>query len=186
MRKTQKLRWKPLLSSGKPMGVRETALPKSSALTALREPGDFLDCFFGPHGPAPVTTVSAARIALSQMPAWAKTLSAARNAIVGPLGLKTGARPQQVSPDTPLAIGDTIGIFKIFSISDTEIIVGEDDRHLNFRASIFRDDKGFYLSTWVKPHNLAGRVYLATIMVFHKLIVADAVRRVIAARRSAI
>jgi len=164
------------------MSVRETTLPKTSELTALREPGDFLDCFFGPHGPDPVSTMAAARIALSQMPRWARNLSAARNAIVGPLGLKTGSTPEQVAPDTPAAVGDSIGIFRIFSISDTEIIVGEDDRHLDFRASIFKDDKGFYLSTWVKPHNLAGRVYLATIMVFHKLIVADAVRRVITAR----
>lgn len=164
------------------MSVRETTLPKTSALTALREPGDFLDCFFGPHGPDPVSTLAAARIALSQMPRWARNLSAARNAIVGPLGLKTGSTPEQVAPDTPAAVGDSIGIFRIFSISDTEIIVGEDDRHLDFRASILKDDKGFYLSTWVKPHNLGGRAYLATIMVFHKLIVADAVRRVIASR----
>lgn len=163
------------------MAIRETDLPSSSALNALREPGDFLDCFFGPHGPEPVSTTAAARIALSQMPRWARNLSAARNAIVGPLGLKTGAMPEQVSPNTPATVGDSIGIFRVFSISDTEIIVGEDDRHLDFRASILKNDKGFYVATWVKPHNLAGRAYLATIMVFHKLIVRDAVRRIITA-----
>jgi len=166
------------------MSVRETTLPKSSALAALREPGDFLDCFFGPHGPDPVSTLAAARIALSQMPGWATRLAALRNALVGPLGLKTGAAPERVSPLTPAAVGDSIGIFRIISLSDTEVIVGEDDKHLDFRASIFKDDKGFYLATWVKPHNLGGRAYLATIMVFHKLIVADAMRRVIAARQS--
>ena len=164
------------------MNVRETTLPRSSALPALREPGDFLDCYFGPHGSEPVSTMAAARIAMSQMPPWATRLMAARNAIVGPLGLKTSSPPQQVAPDTETTVGDTIGIFRIISLSDTEVIVGEEDKHLDFRASILKDDKGFYLSTWVKPHNLAGRAYLATIMVFHKLIVADAVRRIIAAR----
>jgi hypothetical protein len=161
------------------MAIRETDLPSSSALNALREPGDFLDCFFGPHGPTQVTTMEAAHIAMSQMPKWATTLMAARNAIVGPLGLKTGSSAPPPPPPAQTGVGDSIGIFKIMSASDTEVVVGEDDRHLNFRASILKDEAGFYLATWVKPHNLAGHAYLATIMVFHKLIVRDAVRRIV-------
>ncbi len=161
------------------MQVRETTLPPVSALNALRVQGDFLDCFFGPHGTTAVSTLDAARIAMSQMPKWATTLMAIRNAIVGPLGLKTGEAPTPSSPSTGAAIGDTIGIFRIISLSDTEVVVGEDDRHQDFRASILQDESGFYLSTWVKPHNLAGRAYLATIMPFHKLIVRDAVHRII-------
>ena len=69
-----------------------------------------------------------------------------------------------------------------YSISATtadEIVLGADDRHLNFRASVLlrRTDNRLIATTVVRCHNLLGRLYLAAILPFQILVVTDALRR---------
>jgi len=61
--------------------------------------------------------------------------------------------------------------------SSDEILLGLDDKHLNFLISVMRHEQGFTLATWVHTHNWFGRAYLWIIMPFHKLIVRNAVAR---------
>lgn len=60
----------------------------------------------------------------------------------------------------------------------TEIIVGFNDRHLNFRVSILSHEGRISAATWVHPHNPGGRFYLRTILPFHKRIVRNGLARV--------
>lgn len=86
-----------------------------------------------------------------------------RDKIVAPFGLKTGAS----------LVADPVkrvGFFKQYSVTDTEIILGEDDRHLNFRVSINRYDDRLAISTWVHRNNWIGRVYLWIAHPFHHVL----------------
>jgi hypothetical protein len=117
-----------------------------------------------------LTAREAARLALEHPPGWVRRLMVLRNALVAPFGLK-GAAEQVTSSDTE------IGGFPVVSASDDRVVLGFDDRHLDFRIVIdIRQDRpnGQTLSvmTLVHRNNLLGRLYLAAIMPFHKLIVS--------------
>jgi hypothetical protein len=112
------------------------------------------------------------RCALGHPVPWVSALLVLRDAIVRPFGVKTTGDLRT----TPRAASeDRIDIFRIHSVSENEVIVGEDDRHLDFRASILLRRKmdsqdELVVTTIVHCHNLAGRLYLAIISPFHRLI----------------
>ena len=69
-------------------------------------------------------------------------------------------------------------------MNDAEIVVGEDDRHLDFRASFLVSPAGapaggaqLTASTVVHCHNLLGRTYLFISAPFHRLVVKASLRR---------
>lgn len=110
------------------------------------------------------------------MPGWVQGLMALRNLIVRPFGLKHD--PDIAAPGVP-----RIGMFPIVSQQPAEIVLGFDDRHLDFRILVQTEPTGetetsVRLVTLVKRHNLLGRFYLAAIMPFHKRIVATALSRI--------
>lgn len=147
----------------RPPAVTAIPLPPGSLLAALHRPGDFLDCYACPSSLPPR---EAARIA-ALLPGWAAVLLRLRNALVAPFGL-VGARP-----DT----GD-FGPFPLVAETPRELVLGFDDRHLDFRLSVMAAAGQVSLATWVRTHNAGGRAYLALVMPFHRLIVRNAVARV--------
>lgn len=109
------------------------------------------------------------------MPAWVRTLMRLRNLLVRPLGLK--GDPEAAAADMP-----RIGMFPVIGDSPNEIVLGLDDRHLDFRIVVQTENWGddgtlIRMMTLVKRHNLSGRMYLLAIMPFHKLIVTTTLSR---------
>ena len=143
--------------------VRTDRLPARSSLWSHHQPGDFLDCY---SVDAALTPRDAAFQGLA-LPGWAKGLLALRNAIVRRLGLKTKAAPET----------ESLGMFPILKDDGQEFVVGLDDRHLDFRIGLIRQHARVYVSTWVHPHNIWGRMYLRLVMPFHILIVRGAMAR---------
>ncbi len=139
--------------------VQPDTLPRASSLWSLHQPCDFLDCY---SVASTLTPAQAANRGLA-LPGWAGALLKLRNTFVRPFGLKTGA------PDKP--------VFPTCHETEDEIILGTDDKHLNFRIGLIRDQGRIYMSTWVHPHNLWGRAYLRLVMPFHILISRGAVAR---------
>ena len=139
--------------------VRTDTLPRTSSLWSQHQPGDFLDCYSVASTLSP-RDAAAKGLAL---PGWAQALLGLRNALVRPFGLKTG------QPDGP--------IFPTCLETEDQLILGTDDRHLNFRIGLIRQDGRIYMSTWVHPHNRWGRAYLTLVMPFHILISRGAVAR---------
>lgn len=105
-------------------------------------------------------------------PDWVRFLMRIRRVATAPFGLMNDGPGTQ----------DGIGIFPVETDTGTEVIAGFNDRHLNFRVSILSHDGRISAATWVHPHNLGGRLYLAAIMPFHKLIVRNGLARVAAHR----
>ena len=117
------------------------------------------------------------RILLGSQPGWALKLMVLRDVIVARFGIRT-AKQMEARP------GTRIGIFRIFAVSDDEIIVGEDDSHLDFRLSVLRNrDAGPHgsitMSSVVHCHNWVGRAYILLIRPFHKLIVRRSLARAV-------
>jgi Protein of unknown function (DUF2867) len=143
--------------------VQTDTLPPTSSLWSHHKPGDFLDCYSIASSLSP--REAAARGVT--LPGWARALLSLRNTLVRPFGLKTGVVDR----------ARTVGIFPVCRESADEMILGLDDRHLDFRVALFRQDGRIYMSTWVHPHNLAGRIYLRIVMPFHILICRGMVAR---------
>ena len=100
---------------------------------------------------------------------------------------KAGRAPRAVRRLATLsneANADRIGIFKVYGKSETEIVLGEDDKHLDFRLSVLRTPDlsptlggQLTVSTVVHCHNLLGRAYISVIAPFHRLVVKASLRR---------
>jgi hypothetical protein len=111
----------------------------------------------------------------------ADTLFAIRNKIVGLFGLKTAGQisdRQNLLDRFKCEPGDQLGLFKVFDKTENEVVLGEDDKHLNFRVSLLLDrhlddtgKKSLAITTTVKFNNLFGRVYFLIVRPFHTLIV---------------
>lgn len=99
-------------------------------------------------------------------PDWANRLMDLRNAIVRRLGL--------------IEVG--IGGFPVVSEDDQEIVLGFDDRHLDFRIRIRVQEQSatetrLAVATLVKLNSLLGRLYLTAVTPFHHVIVASMLAR---------
>ncbi len=144
--------------------VEKSRLPPASRLWARKQPGDFLDCYVVGSDMAPR---QAAQVIVT-FPAWARALLILRATLTAPFGL---------SNDGPQA-ADKVGPFPVEHETRQELVAGFNDRHLDFRVSVFAQDGTVSLATWVHPHHLGGRIYLAVIYPFHVLIAKNALRRV--------
>jgi hypothetical protein len=95
---------------------------------------------------------------------------------VAPFGLKTSA------PKTAGA-SETIGIFPVLSESPTRLVAGFDDKHLDFRVVVdvawAGSSRLITTTTVILTHNLLGRLYLATVLPFHRVIVRSMLRQLL-------
>ncbi len=115
-------------------------------------------------------------LVFNSTPKWINSLFAIRNKIAGIFGLKT-EMPNDYNEN--YKVGGYIKFFKIFSISDSEVILGADDSHLNFRAVINNDKSDSYnikVITLVEYNNLKGKIYMGIIKPFHRQIVKRMVK----------
>lgn len=144
--------------------VTTATLPRNSDLHRRFGSGDFLDCFAVRSDMSPR---DAANI-ITDFPGWAQFLLKIRRAVTEPFGLSNDGPPAD----------DKVGIFPVESDNQQELIAGFNDAHLNFRVSVMSTEGRVFLATWVHPHNIWGRLYLAAIMPFHILIARNALARV--------
>ena len=96
-------------------------------------------------------------------------LMSLRNKIMSIFGAKTVINETKGD----FAVGNSVGLFKIYYIDEKEIISGLKDSHLDFCISFYKIDNKVLLSTLVKYNNTFGRVYMNIIKPFHKLIVKN-------------
>lgn len=143
---------------------------REAAWKSLLLPGaQFADQFAIRIAGAALDAETAARRALGRSPGWIRWLMAWRNRLVKPFGLKTGP-----GKDDPLPA--RIGTFPVVSRGADHVLLGLNDKHLDFRILVEVTDLGggeqeVSALTLVETHNVLGRLYLAVVMPFHKLIV---------------
>jgi hypothetical protein len=147
------------------IAAREIA-PETETRNLL--PGaQFADAFRTALPAGPQDAPAVARRMIGRMPGWVGRLLRLRSLMVAPFGLKHPATAPAGSPDS-------IGIFPILTQAPERIVLGLDDKHLDFRLVVdvaqIEGRPSVTATTIVKTHNLLGRTYLAAIMPFHRLI----------------
>src|SRR4249920_530473 len=164
------------------MLVKPVALPTQSAVATVYESVNLADAFaiqlpFGTSSDPDVLW----RFLISQQPSWLGWLTNVRDAIVACLGLKTANHLASLSCE---ASAGRSGIFRVYDKSETEIVLGEDDKHLDFRLSVLRTPDlsptiggQLTVSTVVHCHNFLGRAYILVIAPFHRQVVTASLRR---------
>lgn len=164
------------------MLVRPVALPAQSAVATLYKSTNLADAF---AIQLPLGTSSDPeilwRFVISQQPSWIGWLTNVRDTIVACFGLKTAKHLATLSEE---ANGDRIAFFKVYGKSESEIVLGEDDKHLDFRLSVLCSPDlsptlggQLTVSTVVHCHNLLGRAYLSIIAPLHRQVVTASLRR---------
>ena len=105
---------------------------------------------------------------IMQMPKWASILFKLRNRIVGVFGLKTDKNSEKT---------DTF--FTIIENTENEIVMGEVDKHLNFKLSILKNniENTISLITIVHFNNIWGNIYFFPVKPFHKIILKTMLKR---------
>lgn len=162
--------------------IKEIAVPSDTLTLRALSSIDFVDAFKCqlPNGRAQhIDAVT--RSIFSTMPTWMMKLLDLRNTIVRPLGLKTSIGPSLVNTQQgKLGPGATVGVFKVIERQDNEILLGEDDRHLNFRTSVQLERKEekcwVIVSTVVQFNNWLGHAYFVPVRPIHKIIVPAMMR----------
>jgi hypothetical protein len=162
--------------------VREVAVPTGSLAASAFPVTSFADAYVIelPAGDAHDVDALTWLLATSA-PRWAEYLMWVRDRIVSLIGLHT-TRPRAPSLTcaSHLQSGDMVGMFRVFARSDDEILLGADDRHLDFRASMLvqRDASrsSAVLTTVVHFNNSLGRAYFFVVRPFHRLIVTSLLR----------
>jgi Protein of unknown function (DUF2867) len=153
--------------------VIRSDLPAHSLLHGYIQTGDFLDCY-ACHSHLDVDTAAARAM---NFPLWAKGLLRLRNIAAVPLGLRAAMLRGETA-------ANCIGPFPIDQRNGSEVILGFDDDHLNFRISILCGGGRAFGATWVHRNNALGRAYLAAIMPFHILVMRNAMRQVASAAQA--
>jgi hypothetical protein len=136
---------------------------------------EFIDAFRVENGGGSIDAREAAKRMFARSPRWVDMLVNLRNLIVAPLGLKTSGAGER-------APGDMIGLFPVLSETPQRLVAGFNDNHLDFRVvvDVAPDGAGQQITatTLVRTHNRLGRIYLAIITPFHRLVVRSLLRRV--------
>lgn len=170
------------------MKIKKIEFPEKSVLSQRKKDFDYIDSFKGEITNDSVSSSEMGEAFFTSGPQWGKKMFAFRNNVVKLFGLKTGEENGkiQAAKDFTCEVGDQIGLFKVFGKTNNEIILGEDDKHLDFRVSLLYDNvenenKGnsLTISTTVKFHNWLGVVYFLPVRPFHKLIVPSMLKRMI-------
>ena len=150
------------------------SLPAESAISAAYPSTNLADAFaIGLPTGASTDPEVLARFIFAHQARWIGGLIKIRDALVAGFGLKTARQLASLNPESGTR---RLSIFRIYSKSSTEVVLGEDDKHLDFRLSVLCSGRQLTLSTVVHCHNLLGRLYIFFIAPFHRLVVQSSLR----------
>ena len=155
--------------------VVKVPVPEASKLLASFKQVTFADAYEVAVINTAITAEEAAQAIFGHSPAWVGALMKARGVFAKAVGLK----------HSDMRSGEQQhGIFKVQQRHANEIIIGEDDSHLNFRISVLcagdrhaGAQRTVTVSTAVETHNALGRAYMFVVKPFHRIIARSMVQR---------
>ena len=161
--------------------VRSVELPTESRATRFYPATDLADAFsIGLPDEATGDPEQLARFMLAQQAPWVAGLMNVRDALVAGFGIKTSGELKSAAVGEPQ---QRVGIFRLYEKHAHEVLLGEDDKHLDFRLSVLTQPaqaqrgRRLVVSTVVHCHNLLGRSYIALISPFHRQVVRSMLSR---------
>lgn len=169
------------------MKIQECIFPKESQLVIEAASAGFTDSFVVSPVVRELDLLEIYRLMVNNTPAWINTLLTLRNKIVKILGLtdvgNLGGIEKINHADIKNIIGKKLDIFTIEYLSKDEMILIQNDKHLNIKLSILKgeDDNSqstITVSTIVNFNNFFGRTYMFIIKPFHKMVVKRLLRNI--------
>jgi hypothetical protein len=172
------------------MRIEACNLPPSSQLDRrLVASAWFRDSYRAPIARHDADAVRLFLAIFGHRPGWMKAIMLVRNQLAAWCGLRTASPRETMSPEirAEYQVGDEILAWPIFGLSPTELIAGRDNRHLDFRVSVLKDEQDgrawVTVSTVCDVHNRFGKAYLAVIAPFHRWGVQRLIANAVAAGR---
>jgi hypothetical protein len=155
-----------------PSRVRKVALQPEWLISTALDRVDFEDAFAIDVDPSlPADPQWWVKLILENPPKAVAALMGARNLAMKPFGLKSGELTEAGESD----------VFTPIDRTDHELLVGTDDRHLNFRGNIVTEPGEGKLTvtigTVVKFNNRFGRLYFVPVRPMHAHVIVPAVLR---------
>ncbi|CAN5324240.1 DUF2867 domain-containing protein [soil metagenome] len=157
------------------MSVSACAIPELTQLDpGMVKAAWFRDAFRAPVRRARTGITEIFLAIFAHHPMWMKRALIARNRFVSLFGLDAPSTQEILNFEVKSSyrVGDKIGVWPILAMSETELIAGRDNKHLDFRLSVLREDKGetaeVVVSTICVVHNVFGKLYLCLVVPFHK------------------
>jgi len=127
---------------------------------------------------------------VGRTPALMNFLMTTRNRIVSLFGLKNLGLFADLDGSRSASsynVGDRVGIFSILSLSDEEVVLHDDDKHLQAKVSVYKysdEEHRAAVTTVVHVKNLLGKAYLFFVVPAHKLIVPLMLREISTDKRN--
>lgn len=145
------------------MASRPIAIPAAPCPHAERLlPGHQFADAYKVQAPRGMDAIEATRLAFARGPSWIRFLMGLRNG----LGRLVGLKPARSSG------------FPVILETPAEVVLGFDDRHLDFRIVVAVAGGLATVTTLVRWHNAWGRTYLAAVLPFHRAIAARMIESV--------
>lgn len=107
-------------------------------------------------------------------PMWMKVVLVLRNWMASCFGLEVPTAAEIMRPQMKARyhVGEKVGPWPIFHLSEIELIAGRNNKHLDFRLSVLKETSGVIstavVSTICTSHNAFGKAYLILVVPFHK------------------
>ncbi len=139
---------------GRPRPVRTPISPRAAAIYGRTDLADAWSVRLRPGMPTD-PQVWADAIFRQEPPRWVVALFRLRDRLVRLVGIPPASR-------------DT---FATRAVHQDEVVIGTDDVHLDFRATVRVGDGRVVASTVARATNRRGRLYLVVIRLFHPVIV---------------
>ena len=172
------------------MNVVECDVPSGSVLgRELIERAYFRDSYRAPLSRRELGIVDVFFGIFAHHPLWMKLLLIIRNKVasLADLDAPTASEILHVKVKDRYAVGEKIGVWPIFSLSEDEVVAGRNNKHMDFRLSVLKlsdgDRASVVVSTVCTVHNLSGKLYLFFIVPFHRYSVRKLMANALAARR---
>ena len=164
-----------LHKSGYEMTIEKCEVPGTRVLErSVIEASYFRDAYRAPLCRTPASVVDIFFAIFGHHPLWMKAVLMLRNRVASFCGLDAPTASEILHPEikSSYAVGETVGVWPIFSLTDTELVAGRNNKHLDFRLSVLKETHGngasVVVSTICTVHNRFGKVYLFFIVPFHK------------------
>lgn len=142
--------------------VAATAVPESRLLARALPIVDSADAFAVTFpGPPPGDPQQWADAIFRAPPVWVRALFGIRQGLVRVVGIESGDRH----------------VFDTVAWQPDEVLVGTDQQHLGFRASVLLERRRVVLTTVVQLHNRRGRAYWALVRRIHPAVVRTLLAR---------
>jgi hypothetical protein len=159
--------------------VSRCALPPDSSIARHATGASFIDCQSTLADDHARSALRHGLRLMARTPIWIDRLMTLRNRLVQVFGLKDLGRLTRIDlerADADYRPGDRVGIFTLVSQTPDEVLLVDQDRHLDVYLAINLmplDPQGTrlaVLSTVVQPHNWLGRLYMLPVAPFHRFI----------------